>query len=459
MSEPLRGARVARDSVAHGAAMLRALVVALVQVLAPAAGSPALAGSIFGDGFEVGSVCYWSNSAPAFPCSLYQACADAGGDVWGCFELPFSAPPAPLVEDGEWLPPATDAADVYVLFDRSGDMSAERTSLRDNLGAVRNAVTCPPLGNGTPGSCYPDLWMGVGLLNYVDQAPAFQNFLDLQPAPNFASVPISEPAGCCDEAWLLSAWAAVTSQGSATSGCSVPGTFAPRSSCVGSPAQTAGFETFGYPCFRSAAVSILVLPGAEDPAGTMICPGVPTLSSAALSFGVRIVGLLGSGADPDTITLLEALASGTGAVDPTNGNAPLVFAGADAAAAAGVETALLTARSLFKYASVEPQVVDDPNDAVDVTTEFVDHVEALDGGFGECASGLFREDRDLDGFLETFIDVPFGSTLCFRIVANENATVPGATTAQNFLGSLELTLDEGPSPEAALPLLFLVPPE
>jgi hypothetical protein len=458
MSEPLRFSRAAGSFVARGHATILALVGTLVPILALSAGAPALAGPIFGDGFEVGSVCYWSDSAPTFPCGSYQTCADADGDVWGCFELPFSAPPVPLVEDGEWLPPAVDAADVYVLFDRSGDMLAERTSLRDNLGAVQNAVTCPPLGTGTPGSCYPDLWMGVGLINYVDQAPAFQNFLDLQPAPDFASVPISEPAGCCEEAWLLSAWAAVTSQGSATSGCPVPGTFGPRSSCVGSPAQTAGFATFGYPCFRSGAVSILILPGAEDPSGTLKCPAPLTVSTAAASFGVRIVGLLGSGAVANTATLLQTLAIGTGAVDPDNGNAPLVFPGADAAAAVGVETALLTARSLFKYASVEPQVVDDPNDTVDITTEFVDHVEALDGGAPECTTGLSREDRDLDGFPETFLNVPFGSTLCFRIVANENATVPGTTTTQNFPGSLELTLDDAASPEAALPLLFLVPP-
>ena len=204
-------------------AAIFALVVALFPALVLTAGGPALAGSIFGDGFEVGSVCYWSDSAPTFPCGLYQTCADADGDVWACFELPFSAPPVPLVEDGEWLPPAVDAADVYVLFDRSGDMSAERTSLRDNLGAVRQAVACPPIGNGAPGACYPDLWMGAGLINYAGQAPAFQNFLDLQPAPNFASVPISEAGGCCEEGWLLSAWAAVTGQGSATSGCVLPG--------------------------------------------------------------------------------------------------------------------------------------------------------------------------------------------------------------------------------------------
>lgn len=457
MSEPLRFSRAAGGFAAHGHATIFVLVGGLVPVLALSAGAPALAGAIFDDGFEVGSVCYWSDSAPAFPCGLYQTCADAEGDVWGCFELAFSAPPAPLVEDGEWLPPAIDAADVYVLFDRSGDMLLERTSLRDNLGAVQDAVTCPPLGTGTPGSCYPDLWMGVGLLNYADQAPAFQNFLDLQPAPDFASVPINEPAGCCDEAWLLSAWAAVTSQGSATSGCPVPGTFPARSSCVGSPAQTAGFPTFGYPCFRSGAVSFLILPGAEDPAGTLACPSPPALNAAAVAFGVRIVGLLGSGAAASTVSLLEIIANGTGAVDPDNGN-PLVFPGPDAAAAAGVETALLTARSLFRYASVEPQVVDDPNDTVDITAEFVDHVEALDGGAPECTTGLSREDRDFDGFFETFLNVPFGSTLCFRIVAIENATVPGTTTTQNFPGSLELTLDNGPSPEAALPLLFLVPP-
>ncbi len=450
MSRPLRFPLTSRSSLTSGSTVL--------LTLALAAGSPAFAVTIFGDGFEVGSVCYWSASAPAFPCGPYQTCADAAGDVWACFELPFSSPPLPLVEDGEWLPPAVDAADVYVLFDRSGDMIQERTSLRDNLSTVQNAVTCPPLGSGTPGSCYPDLWMGVGLINYAGSSPAsYQNFLDLQPLPDFASVPITEPSGCCSEAWLLSAWAAVSGLGSVSSGCSAT-PFGPRSSCVGSPAQNAGYATFGYPCFRSGAVSMLVLPGAEDPSTTLGCPSTFTLTLAAVAAGVRIVGLLGSSPAANTIILLQMLATGTGAVDPDNGNAPLVFSGADAAAAAGVQTALLTARSLFKYAAVEPQVVDDPSDTVDVTTEFVDHLEALDGGAPTCTTGLAREDRNLDGFPETFLNVPFGSTLCFRIVARENANVPGTTTTQNFLGTLELTLDNGPAPAASLPLLFLVPP-
>jgi hypothetical protein len=431
-----------------------------MPVIALLAASPTLAETIFGDGFEVGSVCYWSSSAPSFPCAPHQSCSDAAsppGTFWSCFELPFSDPPQPAAASGEWLPPGVDAADVYVLLDRSGDMLGEAASLRTNLSTVRSNVTCPPNGTGTPGSCYPDLWMGAGTIHYAGTSPSFQNHLDLQPNPDFSVIPITEPTGCCSETWLLSTWAAITGMGTATSGCTA-GTFADRTSCDGSPAQLAGYVPFGYPCFRSGAVSLIVLPGAEDPGSTLVCPSTGILTSTAVAAGVRIVGLLGSGATAAATNLLAGLATGTGAVDPANGNAPLVFPGADAQAASGVETALLTARSLFKHLSVAAQIVDDPNDAVDVVTEFVDHLEALDGGAPGCASGLAREDSDLDGFFDTFLDVPYGATLCFSIVAHQNANVPGTTTTQNFLGSLDLTVNDTAPPAASLPLLFLVPP-
>ena len=410
--------------------------------------------TIFLDGFEVGSVCLWSSSSPSFPCGEYQTCAKAEGDVWACFEEPFEAPPSPTQDDGISGPHGTDAADVYLLVDRSGSMLVEAAALRDNLAAVVSAVRCPPLGTGTLGACYPDLWVGAGNVGYHGANGAnYSHRADLQPdAVAVAnSILTAEPAGCCEEATSLAVWATASGSGSAASGCTT-NAFPPRATCVGSPAEKAGFETFGYPCFREGALSFAV--AIADEGFATGCPSLPNVViPTAINAGVRVPGIQSApAAAPD----LQTLAVGTGAVDPANGNAPLVFLGPETLAPQALQTALLTARSLLPVADIAATLVDGSGDPVDVTEEFLERVEALDGGDPACATGLTRVDGDGDGFFDTFLAVPVGSTLCWRVVARQNDGVPESATTQNYPGSLLLSVDG--SATVALPLLFLVPP-
>ena len=67
--------------------------------------------------------------------------------------------------------------------------------MQDNLSTVVRNLACPPLGNGNPATCIPDLWAGAGTIGYQGAgAAAFQNWVDIQPNPNFAGVPITEPS-------------------------------------------------------------------------------------------------------------------------------------------------------------------------------------------------------------------------------------------------------------------------
>lgn len=413
--------------------------------------------TLFLDGFEIGSVCFWSSSSPSFPCGEYQTCAKTAGDVWACFEEPFLAPPEPAEGDGVSGAHGIAAVDVYLLVDRTGSMQVEATALRNQLAAVINAVRCPPLGDGPAGSCYSDLWVGAGNVGYRGATGApYSHRADLQSGAVAVanSILTMEPAGgCCDEATNVALWATATALGSAAlPGCAVDA-FPARATCVGSPAQNAGFETFGYPCFRQGALSLVVVTGDEP--FFVQCPNVPNVVvPALLSVGLHAPGVA-SAAGQTTIDM-QSLATSTGAVDRTNGNAPIVFLGQDAAAPQALQNALVASLPMTRFAAVSPEIVDDPGDPVDVNSAFVERLEALDGGDPSCATGLTRFDSDGDGFFDTFFEVPLGSVLCWRIVAKSNDTVPASETAQNYPATLRITT--GVDPPADHPILFLVPP-
>ena len=53
-----------------------------------------------------------------------------------------------------------------------------------NLQTMANNVTCPPLGNGTPDQCIPDIWWGAGTVGYAGNGgEPYLHSLDLQPDP------------------------------------------------------------------------------------------------------------------------------------------------------------------------------------------------------------------------------------------------------------------------------------
>jgi hypothetical protein len=440
--------------IARGRAVSATVALSAVLAGAPLAAQQA----VFLDGFETGTVCRWSVVEPPSAC-LYESCAQAQSDFWACFEVPFLEPPSPLLTDGPSGPLAIRVADLYLLSDRSASMLQENLALKNSLATVVEMVTCPPAGSGDPANCFTELWAGTGSIGYVQGsgADAFLHVGDLQPdaATAAAGMPTSEPAGCCNESTLFSMWATATAGGSSGSGCALPLGVPERATCAGSPAQNAGYSTFGYPCFRREAVTLLAVTGDEPPSQGWNCPPWSDVRSPLIADGVRVLGILGSGYTPDAVLEFRSFAIETGAVDLTNGGEPLVFSGPEANAPTALWLALTAAHRGMPLHDVTAAVEDDPGDPVDVLG-FVTRVEALDGGDPECLTGLAPFDTDGDGYPDTFGAVPPGGTVCWRIVAAANGTVAGGATAQNFRGTLAITTRS--SPLASLPVLFLVPP-
>jgi len=370
---------------------------------------------------------------------------------------PFQGTPAPTTLDLEFVP-RVDAVDMYVILDRSGSMSAEITSVKNNLATVVNHLACYPRGTGSPTNCIADLWAGAGGVGYSGSgADAYRNFVDVQPTPNFAVLPTTEPGGCCSEPLNFSVYATITGNGGVAYGFTgVPA----RSTCMGSPAASAGYVAFGYPCFRRGALPLVLLATDEPPISIGDTNKTPNWAAvvkpAMLAARARFIGILGSSFQTGTDTDLRTMATDTRAVDSVNGNAPLVFNGADANAAAAIENGVRAALSGVPL-DVNAVVVDDPNDAVDARAAFVDRIETLQLGTAECSNGWVEDDSDGDTYPDRYGNVRNRTALCWRLRLKSNVSVPASAAWQSFHATVRVVAD-GTFTLQERDVYFLVPP-
>ncbi len=390
---------------------------------------------------------------PANPASNPQA----NGDF--VFIEPYQAPQVPLASDLDFST-SLQAVDLYVMLDRSGSMSAEISSIKTNLSNVVRNVACAPLGTGVPPNCIPDLWAGAATIGYQGGgATAFEHWVDVQPNASFSGVPIASSSGSnSQEPLTFGAYAAVTGLGG--SSFSMGGVPA-RASCNGSAAFNAGYNTFGYPCFRQGALPVVLLATDEPPLGAGDTFKTPDWTSvvrpAFLARKAKLVGILGDGLSGSTTADLQQMARDTGAVDALNGNAPLVFNGSGANAAAAIQTGILTLANGLPL-DINATTTDDPADAVNAVTSFVDHLETLQSGTSQCANGLTDIDTNSDTFKDKFVQVRTGTPVCWKVVSKPNTTVPATEAPQLFRATVTVYGD-GVTQLDTRDVFFLVPPK
>jgi hypothetical protein len=380
----------------------------------------------------------------------------ANGDF--VFVEPYMKPQTPL-EDDLGFSTKLQAVDMYVVIDRSGSMSSEITAVKNNLATAVSRLTCPPLGTGNPATCIPDLWAGAGTVGYQGSgAAAFQNWVDIRQAPSFAAIPTNEPSTSnYQEPLTFATYAAITGQGGASfSMSSVPA----RSTCAGSPAANAGYQTFGYPCFRQGALPVVLLATDEPPISSGDTYKNPPWSSVLPSFTARkakLVGILGSGVAGTSVdTDLRLMAQQTGAVDAANNNKPLVFNGADANAATAIENGIRTLATGLPL-DISAVAVDDPTDSVDAVAAFVSRLETLQLGNAQCANGLNDIDTNADGYDDKYVQVRTGTPVCWKVVSKPNTTVPAKDVPQLFKAKVKVYGD-GVTQLDERDVFFLVPP-
>jgi hypothetical protein len=381
----------------------------------------------------------------------------ANGDF--VFVEPYQQPQTPTSDNLDFST-KLQAVDMYVLLDRSGSMSTEITAVRDNLATAIQHLTCGGIGSN-PATCIPDLWAGAATIGYHGAgAAAFQNYKDIQQNLNISGIPVTEPTGTDSmEPLTYASYAAVTGEGGANYGMSaVPA----RTTCAGSPAANAGYQTFGYPCFRQGALPVVLLATDEVPisAGdTWTTPNWATIVKPAfLGKKAKLVGIMGSGvAGTQVETDMRTMATDTGAVDAANNNAPLVFDGSGTNAASAIENGIRTLANGLPL-DINAVGVDDPSDAVNAITAFVDHLQTNQLGTAACANGLTDTDTNADGFADKYLHVRTGTPVCWKVVSKQNTTVPATEAPQLFRAKVKVYGD-GVTQLDERNVFFLVPPQ
>ena len=338
----------------------------------------------------------------------------ANGDF--VFVMPYEGNPSPGEDDLDF---ATElkAVDLYVLIDRSGSMSDEINSIRNNMDTVVRNLTCAPVGNGKPGECIQELWSGLGSYTYYGRNP-FIHHLDVQSDPSRikATMPGTDNGNCdssgCTEPHLEAVYSAASGQGSGV--CQGLSPYQGRFSCNSSPAGVGGV---GYPCFRPDALPVILL-ATDEPFTNNSCAGVQGAAGAAFAIGAKVIGI--NSGNSTVVNNLKQLAGLTGAIDA--GGNPLVFNGTNSAAAGAIEDAVRTVTNNLPL-EIGGVAVDDDSDDVDAVASFVDHIEVLQNDDPACSTGLDVADSDGDGFNDVYTGVVAGTPLCWKVVPKINTTV------------------------------------
>lgn len=200
-------------------------------------------------------------------------------------------------------------------------------------------------------------------------------------------------------------------------------------------------------------MTLVALATDEEPltqGNTYECPDWPTVVKPAYqSRHARLMGIVGANAPVNVTPDLQQMATDTGAVDATAADAPLVFSGADANAAAAIQTGVTTFINGVPL-DLTIAVSDDPADAVDSVGAFVSGVATRQSGTPACTSGLIEQGT-------SYIGVRNKTPVCWTLDAKANTSVAATAAAQVFAARVTVTAD-GVTEVAARDVYFVVPP-
>ncbi|MBW2261808.1 MAG: hypothetical protein JRG91_07535 [Deltaproteobacteria bacterium] len=356
-------------------------------------------------------------------------------------------------------------ADVYITIDTSGSMGGEVLNLQTSLetvivpgiaAAIPNVQVgvgrfedCP--GEGCPNSI-------ANLQNITDDMDLVQDALDT----------ITDTSLCGgSEPYALALYITATAD--------VSGTSLPGATC------TAGY--IGWPCFRPAAIPIVIQIGDEPFCEQVLPPPWPATGgctcrpqksvadafTALNSIHAKYIGVntSGVGGPLGPRPQMEQVAMATGSVAS---GLPLVFEGNEDGSGLGTEIVdAVTSLSSSVPLDISTQVhdVDDgPGDTVDAAI-FVERVEPnAAGGVADpedlsrvCVGGLATGDWDGDGHPDYFDDVAPGTIVCFDIIAARNETVPRLSDVPQLYTAEVRVMGDWITILDSREIYFLIPPD
>ncbi|MBW2464544.1 MAG: hypothetical protein JRH11_23050, partial [Deltaproteobacteria bacterium] len=348
-------------------------------------------------------------------------------------------------------------ADVYFLFDTTGSMSGEITTMRDRVTQVIDNITCedsrtPCAGDlGCVGGeicsldgfcmedpvtsgCIADLWTGVG--TYAGYEDSYRNILSLQPDIAVTQAAIPERADGPGGAESLYESAACV---------------ADPSVCFGAVCDPTGI---GCPAYRRDAIRILAhITDETNQCTTEDCQLVNTSGAAGGRLALQRINFLAIDADSGQSPRndLRNLGIAAGTVD--SAGEPFYYAGSESAVAGAVTTGISEIASELKlFVDIDATDADgDDGDAL----QFIQRVEINTSAFG-CTDAPPFADVNGDGFDDAFPDLKTRTPVCWDVIARPNTRVPSTDRPQVFVADLTVYGDGSPLDRRRV--FFLVPP-
>jgi hypothetical protein len=234
-------------------------------------------------------------------------------------------------------------------------------------------------------------------------------------------------------------------------------------------------DTFGYPCFRSGAVPIVVLftdaPFHNGPGGTNayststlgghVAPTYDEALTALLAVHAKVISINSGGTYGEANC--RQIATDTGAVDISG--TPLYFEVSSSGTGLGTEVvdAIETMAHQVPI-DVSADARDDDTDMVDATIFIESIIPNVVGGEPDprdptivCEGGLPVDDMDGDTVLDTFVGILPGTAVCFDITPRMNTSVEPTDEPQVFIAYVDV-IGDGITVLDTREVYFLVPP-
>lgn len=368
------------------------------------------------------------------------------------FVVPYQEPSDP---DRDTLDFATTirSADIYFLMDTTGSMRTSIDSLRDNIRSfipqVRNVLSDAYFGIGDFRD-YPVTGYGnAGDWVYQNRASITNSMSVIEAALQ----QYNQGGGGDNPEGLIPALYAVAT------GNSLPGNSGLTT------AATCPAGTFGYPCFRSNAVPIVVMitddqthngPNNANSYSNGTVGGVtPSYSDTIAALNAANISVIGVGQGTTGEQHMRAIATATGSV---NGSGQPFYSTWSGGSPIG-NTVLSQIQALAMTARFDVSVryVDDPSDAVDTWAAFVDRLTPNEAGDASrsCVARA-ASDTNADGVRDTFLAVQ-GQRVCFDVFSKQNDTVEPAAEPLLFRATIQV-IGDGFTVLDERTVFFLVPP-
>ena len=422
----------------------------------------------------------------------------AHGDFF--FLMPYEKPASPEKDTLDFATKIVNA-DVFFSMDTTASMSGEIANLRDSLkniaarlraeipniafgvGEYRDFTNSP---YGSPGDRPFHLFHRIMTVNTDAGLTSVQNAVNQLKHGGGNDVP---------ESGWEALYQIATGAGVIAGGSNVP-PFNPVTAQPMPPPTGEKIGDIGGVGFRSGALPIVVqmtdAPSHNsDGQWNYKFAGAATRSSALAALnaiGAKVIGVVSSTGDakvdlthgvrgtgslvpPDAWGAPGAGRPANCAVDrcctgkngageaPEAGMCPLIFTVDSNGTGLGA-SAIEAIKALTNYATIDIGAVatDDPSDAIDAVSAFVERLEANPSAGAPCVSGLVVEDRSGGGVPDTFVDVTPGTQICFDVIPKANTTVKPTDEPQLFKAHVTVIGDDVTELDTRT-IYFLVPPE